>query len=277
MRTLASLLAAALLSPASPAFAQESTVEQLEARIDALEREAAVLRAQIQQVRRVQAVATPARPDRQAVAAASDERHMGGDAQSWNGAYVGIHGGYARFRSRFTDAAGVNPDAQATSGFAFGAQLGHRWQSGGLVVGVELEADFPLVPDHDRPLVGAPSNIPVFQLDQRWSGRVKANLGIAAGSFLAYGHAGLDVTRLRLDVEGVICSSTQCSFLGQTRTDQRTFAGSILGVGAAFRLGDDLSLGIEATRSDFGRTYSGSNNYDVADHAVLLRLNRELR
>jgi opacity protein-like surface antigen len=195
-------------------------------------------------------------------------------AEAWERSYIGPHAGYARFRSVYRENIDGAPDRQATDGYAFGAQLGHRWQSGSLVVGAELEATFPQVPDHDTRFPAIPLPVPVFQLDQRVSGRVKGQVGFASGNVLGYATAGLDATQLRLETAQFICGAT-CSFTGQPVAERRNFVGYVIGLGAAVRLGERHSLGIEATRSDYGRTFSGLNNYDVTSHAVLLRLNRE--
>lgn len=197
-----------------------------------------------------------------------------GQTEAWDNFYVGVHAGYDRFRSVYRENLSGLPDPQSTDGYTFGAQLGRRWQSRNFVAGFELEATFPQVPDHDTRIPGVPLPVPVFQLDQRVSGRVKGQIGIASGRFLGYATAGLDATQLRLVTEQFICFAT-CSFTGPPIAERRNFVGYVLGVGAAARIGDRYSIGVEASRSDYGRTYSGLNNYNVTSHAVLLRLNQE--
>jgi hypothetical protein len=199
----------------------------------------------------------------------------GPGTEAWDNFYIGVHAGYANFRSVYRENLGGTPDRQATDGYTFGAQLGRRWQSGNLVAGFELDATFPQVSDHDTRIPGVPLPVPVFQLDQRASGRVRGQVGFASDAFLGYATAGLDVTQLRLVTEQFLCTSTTCSFIGQPVAERRNFVGYVLGLGAAVRLGDRYSLGVEATRSDYGRTFSGLNNYNVTTHAVVLRLNQE--
>lgn len=274
MRTFSPWLAACVLVTSAPAFAEEPAIEQLEARIESLEREAAELRAEIQRLRRAHAVTTPAQGDRApAVARAQDAGNERDEAAAWDGAYVGVHAGYLRFRTRLNP--GTIGERQSTEGASFGAQLGRRWQSGALVTGVELSATFPQAPDHDSS-AGLPFPGPVLQLDQRWSGQARANIGLASGRWLGYAIGGLDVTQLRLEVANLVCTASSCALTGPSRSARRTFVGSVLGLGAAVRLGDGYSLGLEATRSSFGRTTHGAFDYVVRDDALTLRLNWQL-
>ena len=278
MKMFGLVLSAAIGTTAMPAIAQEPTLEQVQSRLEALEREAATLRAQLHEMRRRQsagaAAATAAAPARAHRETRADAGDTGFDPQAWDHAYVGVHAGYSRFRSQYRQNLGGIPDPQATSGYSFGAQLGRRWQSGRLVAGVELQATFPQVPDHDTSVPGVPFAGPAIELDQRWSGRVKGSIGFASGPFLGYALAGLDVTQLRLEQANINCSATACSVVGPAFVQRRSFVGSVLGLGAEIRLGDAYSLGLEATHSEFGRTFSGVNNYDVTSRTLLLRLQR---
>lgn len=279
MRITGWALTAVAFAAASPAFAQQTAIEQLQTRLEALEREAAALRGQVQELQRQQ-TATPvsAVPVQPAAVVSVRDRHddpRPAAAEPWDQSYVGIHAGLARFRTIIFPGVG-GPERDATSGYSFGAQVGRRWQSGNVVTGIELEATFPQVPDHDSS-AGLSFPGPVTQLDQRWSGQARANIGFASGPLLGFAIAGLDVTQLRLEIASLVCTTAAtCSLVGAPTIWRRTYVGSVLGLGAAIQLGDGYSLGLEATRSNLGRTTNGAFEYDVRSDAVLLRLNRAL-
>ena len=105
----------------------------------------------------------------------------------WQGAYVGINGGYGWSDSNPTSAEG---------GFG-GAQVGYNWQRGRLVFGIE--GDFQggdiggSVTDFDATL----------HSEINWFSTVRGRLGIATGPWLIYGTGGVafaDIdTRVRFD------------------------------------------------------------------------------
>lgn len=97
----------------------------------------------------------------------------------WEGAYVGINGGYGWSNSTFTEPEG---------GFG-GGQIGYNWQRDRIVFG--LEGDFQGADISGRAYnpfddASAHSNV-------NWFSTVRGRLGFASGPFLLYGTAGLAV------------------------------------------------------------------------------------
>lgn len=97
----------------------------------------------------------------------------------WQGAYVGINGGYGWSNSSFTEPEG---------GFG-GGQIGYNWQRGNFVFG--LEGDFQAADISGNAYnafddATAHSNV-------NWFSTVRGRLGYASGPLLVYGTAGLAV------------------------------------------------------------------------------------
>src|ERR1019366_5637425 len=62
---------------------------------------------------------------------------------NWTGFYAGMNGGYAWGQSSWSDpAVGANSGSFNTSGGLVGGQFGYNWQTGGVVLGVEPDADW---------------------------------------------------------------------------------------------------------------------------------------
>jgi outer membrane immunogenic protein len=97
----------------------------------------------------------------------------------WEGAYIGINGGYAWSNSTFTEPEG---------GFA-GGQLGYNWQRGNVVFG--LEGDIQGADLSGRaynPFADA-----VAHTDVNWFSTLRGRLGYAFGPVLIYGTGGVAV------------------------------------------------------------------------------------
>jgi outer membrane immunogenic protein len=93
----------------------------------------------------------------------------------WDGAYVGLNGGYGWANSSFGE-----PD-----GASGGGQIGYNWQRGRFVFGVEgdLQAS-----DINGSEFGAFGNA---RTDIDWFSTVRGRLGIANGPLLIYGTGGV--------------------------------------------------------------------------------------
>jgi outer membrane immunogenic protein len=94
----------------------------------------------------------------------------------WEGAYIGVNGGYGWSNSNFTDPEG---------GFG-GAQLGYNWQRDHIVFGVE--GDF-----QGSDISGRAFNEldDVAHSDINWFSTVRGRLGYASGPVLVYGTGGV--------------------------------------------------------------------------------------
>jgi outer membrane immunogenic protein len=90
----------------------------------------------------------------------------------WEGAYIGINGGYGWSNSGATDADG-----------AFGGgQIGYNWQRGRLVFGIEGDFQGSDVNSSNSGLAGS---------DMDWFSTVRGRVGLANGPLLIYGTGGV--------------------------------------------------------------------------------------
>lgn len=268
------VVASVLLVP-TPAFAQSLTLEQVARRLEALERENAALRQDLARLLARTADAGPPEHDAaapsavpQAAAAVplgrASATATAAKVRAWDGAYLGINVGLAEARYTY-HSLDISPGGNAkASGIAFGAQLGRRWQSGAVVMGVELEASFPQGQNADL-LPGSASPIP---FDTRITGRIKGQLGFATGPVLAYGTVGLQLSNVRFG-SAKVPPATGFAFR------EGNAAGFLFGLGLATRMSDGLSIEIEATQANLG-LLPGTNTVSGRSRAVALRLSQEL-
>jgi outer membrane immunogenic protein len=96
----------------------------------------------------------------------------------WEGAYVGINGGYGWSNSNFTEPEG---------GFG-GGQIGYNWQRGHFVFGFEGDIQGADIGGTAFDQFGD-----VARSDVDWFSTVRGRLGFANGPFLVYGTGGLAV------------------------------------------------------------------------------------
>lgn len=154
----------------------------------------------------------------------------------WDGAYVGINGGYAWSNSNPTDAEG---------GFG-GAQVGYNWQRGRLVFGIE--GDFQggdiggsVATDVDATL----------HSEINWFSTVRGRVGIATGPWLIYGTGGVafaDIdTRVRFDD-------------GDSWKDSGTQVGYAVGGGLEWAFAQNWSAKAEYLFVGLGKDDFGVNN-----------------
>ena len=96
----------------------------------------------------------------------------------WNGAYVGLHGGWG-----WTTTRGLN-----ASGDLGGGQAGYNYQMGNLVFGVEGDGDFANISQNITNLaIGIPGS---FGYKEDGLASLRGRFGIAFNNLLFYGTAG---------------------------------------------------------------------------------------
>jgi outer membrane immunogenic protein len=127
-------------------------------------------------------------------------------AANWSGFYLGLNGGggIASTTSDF-DVGGVafGTAKNSLTGALGGAQIGYNWQAGVLLLG--LEADFQLSGQQgslDAPCPPPACAVPMsasFTQKMPWFGTVRARLGLAAPTWLAYATGGYAYARLDTD------------------------------------------------------------------------------
>jgi outer membrane immunogenic protein len=177
---------------------------------------------------------------------------------SWQGQYIGIHGGYA-WANNEVNIAGVVGEINPSGG-VFGLQIGYNHHlSRHWVVGYEVDVSFADL--NETALVGGvitPFEINVF-------GTARARLGYATGPWLFYATAGM--AWANTDLRGV---AGVASF-------ERPHVGYAIGAGIEYALSQNWSAKIEYLYADLGETNSVINaapiNTDLTLSVVRLGLN----
>lgn len=180
---------------------------------------------------------------------------------SWEGFYIGVHGGYASGLADHQPAIPVGPGGNGfdinVAGAFGGVQAGGNFYLSDTIVG-GIEADLSLANiTGSTPGFGGTINYKV-----NWTGSVRARLGYDAGQFLPYVTGGV-------------------AFANATRTtlasDTQTYVGWTVGAGVEYAATDSLSLGLEYRYSDYGnKTFATGGtppSIKLTDHQVRIGLN----
>jgi len=173
----------------------------------------------------------------------------------WDGAYVGVFGGYGW--GTLTDEDGeFSPP-------------GTEFDTTGWMLGVNAGADFTISEAIVAGLVGdiAWSNQTAdtdFGLDSatiNWQGSIRGRLGFDGGAFLPYVTAGLAFANATVD---------------DGDEDTQTHIGWTAGAGVAIAVADNVSLDLQYRYSDFGtKTYDlgGDTDVSLTSNALTVGLN----
>ncbi len=175
-------------------------------------------------------------------------------ATSWAGAYIGVNGGVAWNRAKFSDlgdptccqwlfAAGAPFWSPNKAGFTFGGQFGYNWQSGNIVYG--LEADLNWVDGKAGATLPGLFGTGAATTELNWSATVRGRIGVATASSLFYVTGGLAVGHFRnsWDVAAAVPRRFNSS---ETRT------GWTVGGGIEHMLTRNWTAKIEGLYADFG-------------------------
>jgi outer membrane immunogenic protein len=153
-------------------------------------------------------------------------------AAVWSGTYLGIQGGLARHEALFVDPDGLLVGVLSDfyqgkrTGGALGGFVGHNWQKGSFVYGVEGDWNW----------IGAKANRSVDQFDDRistsfdvnWLATLRGRAGLAVDSTLLYAVGGLAAGHIRNSAERQFSGG-----IGSVSFNQRqTKFGWTAGVGA---------------------------------------------
>jgi outer membrane immunogenic protein len=188
-------------------------------------------------------------------------------APDWIGFYVGIHGGggwgHASFESTTFDNTGspifVPPNASPKGG-VFGFQVGHNWQWGSVVGGLEIDysgADIKETSTFFAPTVEPGSTFTAeVKLDALASAR--GRLGwLLFPNLLAYGTAGIGWGHSRL-------TTTDTSSIGESfpETNFVNEFGWVAGAGLEWKCFDHWLLRGEWLHYDFGKASHFGLNFE---------------
>jgi len=192
-------------------------------------------------------------------------------APSWAGSYLGFAVGGQQNADKFADPIVPLNGKFKKEGMIGGFYGGHNWQFGGLVAG--LEADAELAPITGSGLDATASVRGHNKTD--WQGSLRARVGYSLGSTLLYVTGGAAFANIKYGYEFPVPAGTTDSF-----TKLRT--GWTLGAGAEYALSTSWIARLEYRYSDYGRATGSIVNccapapnhqrHDVTTQAVRLGL-----
>ncbi len=113
---------------------------------------------------------------------------------SWTGFYVGAHGGWGWADTHVPSAFSNNISGSfdvLTNGPLAGVQVGANWQSGNVVLGVELDGSWTFLRSNSNGTQPIPSTTTRDLIDIQGLGTATGRIGYAMNSWLFYGKAGI--------------------------------------------------------------------------------------
>ncbi len=173
------------------------------------------------------------------------QAYQASPAFSFDGAYVGVHGGMAsRSPNPFSDGRGL----------AAGAQAGYNFQVGPGILGAEVEGSY--LGDAEQKVRGG-------TIGEKWRLSAKAKAGVAFDKTLVYGTAGYAMTKFEAG-KGV-------------RRDSDWKGGYLVGGGLEHAFAGGLSAKMEynyvITPDVKTRSASGTGKTDIDSHVIKAGLN----
>jgi outer membrane immunogenic protein len=179
---------------------------------------------------------------------------------AWSGSYVGINGGggwgHTSFPTGFSSGsfAAPAPD-QSSSGGLFGGHLGHNWQYGRTVAGLEADFDaadiegtgnFAAKSAYVKGLLAATQQPKIDELAS-----IRARLGWEVSpNLLAYGTGGIGLGHFQYSLSTTIPAAGPAPYLNGTSAGNEF--GWVAGAGVEYKLLDRWLLRAEYLHYDFG-------------------------
>ena len=167
----------------------------------------------------------------------------------WSGAYLGINGGYGSSSKCWSVVAvgttRVPPVADGchdATGGTGGGQFGYRWQSGGLVFGLEAQANLASLQGSNTSLI---TGVSANRSRLNAVGLLTGQIGYAWSSALVYLKGGAAATGERYDVLSLANGAVLASSL-------ETRSGGTAGVGLEFGFASNWSAAVEYDRLFMG-------------------------
>jgi outer membrane immunogenic protein len=189
---------------------------------------------------------------------------------NWDGAYIGIFGGWASGTADHTNSGFDPPDFEGADadidGWLLGLKAGANFTVGsGLVAGIvadiawsDISGTFEAVP-----VVGDSTN------SINWQASLRGLVGFDGGAFMPYLTGGLAVANATHEVE----------FFEPDLSVDATHVGWTVGAGVEFAVADNVSLNLEYRYSDFGsQEYDHGSGFtppefDLTTHAITAGVN----
>jgi outer membrane immunogenic protein len=195
----------------------------------------------------------------------------------WNGAYIGVQGGYGTDTATFTAPGETDPFGSIDlKGWMGGGRLGMDMQRGNWVLGMVTDISAADLTASVADIGGSGSDV---SAKADWQGSVRGRLGVAFNNWMLYGTAGLALTRVNATV-----SNLDPGDLGSDSASN-TYAGWTAGLGAEIALTGNVTFGAEWLYADYGtQNYhfdDGAGTLDASTHlkgnSFLASLNLRLR
>jgi len=192
-------------------------------------------------------------PPAPSVASAPETSTPSSSSFSWDGAYVGINGGYAGGKFKRTlEVTDIDGSASATNsssynGFSGGVQAGYNWQFDKVVAGIEADFQGGSLKKDTSFVESADSSLTVNnRLD--WYGTARARVGYTVTpTTLVYTTGGLAYGKIKTGLEYTDGDITEANSWSKTK------AGYTIGGGTEFGLTDEITLKTEYLYTDFGK------------------------
>ncbi len=186
-------------------------------------------------------------------------------APEWAGPYLGLFGGYGFGDTQTT--APLNPQngffynfggesySVDSDGFFGGVTIGHNWQSGTLVAGLEGEIGYLGLRGSALDPNGVVSGFPDTETRLRSDmfGALSARLGIANGPLLFYAKGGAAFLRAHASTtDPCVAPPAGCGTQTLTMNGDKTMTGWTIGGGLEWLLATNWTLKVEYSFLDFG-------------------------
>jgi outer membrane immunogenic protein len=170
---------------------------------------------------------------------------------SWEGFYIGGHGGWGHDEFNFFTPITTTPDESSKGAFG-GVQAGYNFQRGNIVAGIETDASFGNLAD-----VGHDGNYLTESTDIKQFGSARARVGYAFGQVLPYVTGGLGWANV---TGGDACPAGAqfgvCSKLGlYSLTNDETYFGWTAGGGLEVAVNQSWSVKAEYLHADLGSKF----------------------
>ena len=164
-----------------------------------------------------------------------------GPVANWNGAYIGLEGGYSAGADDWRAHNGFVTPLEYSGGLV-GLNASYLRQSGNLVLGVAGNANYANISRHQI----CPDD--EFICKSKVSGleSVRGVLGYAAGRYLVYGTAGLGFEQVSQHI--IVAASPTYS----ADSNQNTQRGWVAGIGVDGAVSPRVSIGAQFLHYDFG-------------------------
>jgi outer membrane immunogenic protein len=151
---------------------------------------------------------------------------------TWEGMYIGAHGGWNWAES---DADGeADLDFGDMEGFVIGGQVGYNWQMNNIVFGLEVDGSYV---DNDEDAEDFDGEF-AAGIEQNYLVSARGRLGFGFDRFLVYGTGGAAFTGLDFSTVG--------------GDDDANYFGWVAGAGVEFALTQNVTLGVEYLHYEFG-------------------------